>query len=72
MILRNPEGRIVNLPEGIGKYYASLPGWELATKPETVKAEPGTPKHVGAGYYQLSNGERVKGKDNAIKAEQAL
>lgn len=30
------------------------------------------PKHVGGGYYELSNGEKVQGKDKAIKAEQAL
>jgi hypothetical protein len=72
MYLRNPQGRIVNLPDGIGKYYASLPDWELAQKPETKQVEPTAPKHVGAGYYELSNGERVKGKDNAIKAQQAL
>ncbi|MGE7091678.1 hypothetical protein ACQKII_09545 [Lysinibacillus sp. NPDC048646] len=30
------------------------------------------PKHTGGGYYELSNGEKVKGKDEAIKAENAL
>lgn len=30
------------------------------------------PKHVGGGYYELSNGEKVQGKDKAIEAEQAL
>lgn len=30
------------------------------------------PKHTGGGYYELSNGEKVKGKDEAIKAEEAL
>lgn len=25
-------------------------------------------KHVGGGYYELPNGERVKGKDEAVKA----
>jgi len=27
------------------------------------------PKHVGGGWYELSNGERVQGKDEAIEAE---
>ena len=27
------------------------------------------PKHVGGGWYELSNGERVQGKDEAIKEE---
>lgn len=30
------------------------------------------PEHVGGGYYALSNGEKVKGKEAAIKAEAAL
>lgn len=28
--------------------------------------------HVGGGYYELSNGERVRGKEEALKAEQEL
>jgi hypothetical protein len=27
------------------------------------------PKHVGGGWYELSNGERVQGKEEAIEAE---
>jgi hypothetical protein len=30
------------------------------------------PKHTGGGYYELSNGEKVKGKGAAEKAEKAL
>ena len=30
------------------------------------------PKHIGGGYYELSNGEKVKGKDEALKAEEVL
>lgn len=30
------------------------------------------PNHIGGGYYELSNGEKVKGKDEALKAEEAL
>ena len=30
------------------------------------------PKHTGGGYYELSNGEKVQGKDDAIKAENEL
>lgn len=30
------------------------------------------PHHVGGGMYELSNGERVKGKDEAQEAEAAL
>ncbi|WP_079480572.1 hypothetical protein [Halobacillus salinus] len=30
------------------------------------------PKHSGGPYYELSNGEKVKGKEAAIKAEKEL
>lgn len=30
------------------------------------------PKHVGGGTYELSNGEKVKGKEEAIQAEKDL
>lgn len=30
------------------------------------------PKHVSGGYYELSNGEKVKGKNAAIEAENKL
>jgi hypothetical protein len=30
------------------------------------------PKHVGGGYYELSSGEKVKGKADAALAEKAL
>lgn len=30
------------------------------------------PRHTGGGYYELSNGSKVKGKDEAIKVENAL
>lgn len=30
------------------------------------------PTHTGGGWYTLSNGERVRGKDNATEAEAQL
>lgn len=30
------------------------------------------PKHTGGGWYELSNGEKVKGKDEAAAAEAKL
>lgn len=30
------------------------------------------PKHIGGGTFELSNGEKVKGKKEAIEAEKAL
>ena len=32
----------------------------------------GYPQHVGGGYYELSNGERVQGKESAEQAESEL
>ncbi|WP_337970292.1 hypothetical protein [Virgibacillus salexigens] len=37
---------------------------------EEVKNE--FPKHVGGGNYELSNGEKVKGKEKALAAEEEL
>ncbi|WP_422122926.1 hypothetical protein DHX103_14440 [Planococcus sp. X10-3] len=34
--------------------------------------DPEFPKHTGGGYYELSNGEKVQGKENAVQAELAL
>ncbi len=33
---------------------------------------PEFPKHTGGGYYELSNGDKIKGKDAAVKAEEDL
>lgn len=30
------------------------------------------PHHIGGGTYELSNGEKVKGKEEALAAEEAL
>ncbi|MEK3997905.1 hypothetical protein MHI59_03050 [Bacillus sp. FSL K6-2822] len=30
------------------------------------------PKHTGGGWYELSNGEKVQGKEEAMSAEQSL
>lgn len=30
------------------------------------------PRHIGGGYFELSNGEKVKGKEVAEKAENEL
>ncbi|OEH52964.1 hypothetical protein AQ616_18850 [Oceanobacillus sp. E9] len=38
---------------------------------EEVK-EDNFPKHTGGGYYELSNGEKVKGKQKAVDAEKEL
>jgi uncharacterized protein YdhG (YjbR/CyaY superfamily) len=33
---------------------------------------PDFPKHTAGGWYELSNGDKVQGKDNALEAEAAL
>lgn len=38
---------------------------------EKVEAEE-WPKHVGGGYYELPNGEKVKGKKEALKKLEEL
>ena len=48
--------------------------WRHHKKEKPVREEPVSvkeqfPKHVGGGWYELSNGERVQGKDEAIKEE---
>ncbi|PEZ85188.1 hypothetical protein CN374_25805 [Bacillus cereus] len=30
------------------------------------------PKHAGGGWYELSNGDKIQGKDEALEAEQSL
>lgn len=45
---------------------------EIVEVAEVKEAEPDFPKHVGGGQYELSNGEKVKGKDAALEAEKAL
>lgn len=34
-----------------------------------LEVEEGWPKHVGGGHYELSNGEKVKGKEDAVAAQ---
>lgn len=36
---------------------------------EPVSVKEQFPKHVGGGWYELSNGERVQGKEEAKKLE---
>ncbi|MEK5449567.1 hypothetical protein [Paenibacillus sp. FSL R7-0331] len=47
---------------------ADVIGKEAAKLPDSDE----WPKHVGGGTYELSNGDRVKGKDAAEEAEGAL
>lgn len=44
----------------------------LIEKVESAGGQEDFPKHTGGGWYELSNGEKVKGKDEAVKAENQL
>ncbi|MFD1953732.1 hypothetical protein ACFSL6_17710 [Paenibacillus thailandensis] len=37
-----------------------------------LEEEDGFPKHVGGGYYELSNGEKIRGKEKAEEAQAEL
>lgn len=37
-----------------------------------IKSVEEYPKHTGGGYYELSNGEKVQGKQKAVEVEEAL
>jgi hypothetical protein len=43
---------------------------EAEVKGEEVKAE--YPKHTGGGWFELSNGEKVQGKEEAAAAQEEL
>lgn len=45
---------------------------ELIEHVEAEEGKPEFPKHIAGGMYLLSNGEKVKGKEAAFKAEEAL
>lgn len=43
-------------------------------KDQTEDSERGSefPVHTGGGWYELSNGEKVRGEEDALKAEKKL
>ncbi len=60
-----------------GPSYAGMPS-EVVQAPTTdVEVQAAIdrvagPAHVGGGWYELSDGTRVQGKDEAVAAEAAL
>ncbi len=58
-----------------GPNYAAMPD-QSGTDPEAAPTEAvessGLPTHMGGGWYELSDGTRVQGKDAAVAAEAAL
>ena len=45
---------------------------EVLVKEETDGVPGEFPVRTGGGYYELSNGDKIQGKDAAIEAEKAL
>ncbi len=57
-----------------GPNYAAMPDQldvDAETAP-TFAVESSGPTHVGGGWYELSDGTRVQGKDAAMVSEAAL
>lgn len=63
-----PEGKVIEITEERFNKIMAIND-ELI---EVTEDEIEFPKHVGGGYYELSNGEKIKGKDEALKAENEL
>jgi len=63
MKLINPHGRTVTVTESMHRRYSNKKGWRQ------VAFEP---KAVGGGFYELSNGDRVQGKQAAIEAQEKI
>ena len=59
-------GKIIEVSEERFDELKAIKGKPLV---EVSEAANEFPKHVGGGHYELSNGEKVKGKDEAIEAE---
>lgn len=60
-----------------GPSYAAMPDSPPETqlaKPQVVDVPPEIfqPVHIGGGWYELSDGVRVQGKDEAIKAQSSI
>lgn len=57
-------GTTIDLPADTADRVVAA-GWAVAADPEW-------PKHLGGGTYELSNGEHVKGKKEAVEAQTAI
>lgn len=52
--------------------FTSINATQYGVLVESAEEEKEYPKHTGGGYYELSNGEKVKGKAKAFQAENEL
>lgn len=65
--------RKVGVDDGQKQTGTSKAGREEGQAPEGEQEKVNEfPKHTGGGWYLLSNGEKVQGKDEAVEAEKAL
>lgn len=67
---RNP--RYFDKPEKCDAVYIHGHWPEIESAYEGKVLSSDYPKHTGAGWYELSNGDTVRGKENAIEAENKL
>lgn len=45
---------------------------KVVDKKSSKSKQSNFPKHIGGGWYELSNGEKIQGKDDALQAEKEL
>lgn len=68
------KGEPVTMPESAakrtGKEYKVISRAKTAVVEQSDKRD--YPIHTHAGWYELSNGEKVRGKEEAIKAQKEL
>lgn len=64
------EGEITDMSEEWFEELNATPNGPLLE--EVSEGDTEFPKHLGGGYFELSNGEKVKGKEAAIEAQAAI
>ena len=63
-----PEGEIIDLSEERFAEIMSINENLIEETEDTTEY----PNHIGGGVYELSDGNKVRGKDEALNAEEAL
>lgn len=66
-----PNGRKSQIPKWLYEKRKESKQYEVGVE-ESAPTDSAYPKQKGAGWYELSNGESVRGKENAIEAENSL
>lgn len=65
-----PNGRKSYVPKWLYDKRKGSKQYEVGV--DKAPADSAYPKHTGAGWYELSNGDTVRGKQDAIEAENSL